>query len=49
MGSQERVQRLKYSMSADEELVSATTNADRKHERQRLKYERLTKVTAMLR
>jgi len=41
---QERVQRLKYSASADEQLARSTPHADRKYERQRLKYERLTKV-----
>ena len=40
----ERVQRLKYSLSADEAQAGATTHDDRKYERQRLKYERLTKV-----
>jgi len=44
MAVQERVQRLKFSVSADEQSVNATTHADRKYERQRLKYERLTKV-----
>ena len=41
---QERVQRLKYSVSADEQSAESTPHADRKYERQRLKYERLTKV-----
>jgi len=41
---QERVQRLKFSVSPDEQSANVTTHADRKYERQRLKYERLTKV-----
>ena len=38
------MQRLKYSVSADEQSADSTPHADRKYERQRLKYERLTKV-----
>ena len=45
---QERVQRLKYSVSTDEKLASSTPHDDRKFERQRLKYERLTKVCFLL-
>jgi len=44
MAVQERVQRLKFSVSPDEQSANVTTHADRKYERQRLKYERLTKV-----
>lgn len=40
----ERVQRLKYSISGDEAAASDAPHNDRKYERQRLKYERLTKV-----
>jgi len=41
---QERVQRLKYSVHTDEHSADSVPHNDRKYERQRLKYERLTKV-----
>mmetsp|Transcript_9250 Transcript_9250/g.22296 ORF Transcript_9250/g.22296 Transcript_9250/m.22296 type:complete len:197 (+) Transcript_9250:1-591(+) len=44
MAVQERVQRLKYSVGTEESSASSTPHNDRKYERQRLKYERLTKV-----
>jgi len=41
---QERVQRLKYSVVSEEPAMAAPAGSDRKSERQRVKYERLTKV-----
>jgi len=41
---QERVQRLKYSVASEEPAAAASSQDERKSERQRVKYERLTKV-----
>ena len=41
---QERVQKLKYSVASEEPQQAASSSDERKTERQRVKYERLTKV-----
>ena len=41
---QERVQKLKYSVASEEPTAAASSSDERKNERQRVKYERLTKV-----
>jgi len=41
---EQRVRDLKYSVTSDEPQVAATSSDERKNERQRVKYERLTKV-----